>query len=543
MAAAERDPDGVWLRTDEGTQTFAAALGAVARAADVLTELGVRRGDLVVVTARTTPPYLLLWLALAALGAVTVPTDPASTPAELAGLVGQIRPRLVITDAGSAERRPRCHRACAALGVLDVDELSATGARPPADRAALPSGVGPDDLAVLIPTSGTTGRSKLVMQTHRAYAMAGEGFPFWMELHRRRPADDLAAAVPHQRPGLLGAGVAGVRGRAGPAAAVLGQRLPGLRPPARGDRVQRDRRDARDPDAPAGARRTTPTPRCGSATPARPRPGSGRRRSSAGSGCGSCAATRMSESPYGLIWRHGHPAVRHARLGAAAPEAGRGQRGAGGRRRRPRRRRWARPASCCCATRWSRRATGSMPEETAAAVVDGWLHTGDLVTAERRRHVHLRGAAQGGPAPARPEPVAGRGRGRRPERTPTCWRCAVVGVPSELTEEEVKAFVVPGAGPGARLRRAAGLGGGTAVGVQGAAVLAGCWTRCPARRPSRVAKHRLPAGHPASEDDAQVPPRPPHAPPRDHEGSALAGANLHDHAVGRERPVRSGRTG
>ena len=40
----------------------------------------------------------------------------------------------------------------------------------------------PDDLAVLIPTSGTTGRSKLVMQTHRAYAMAGEGFPYWMEL-------------------------------------------------------------------------------------------------------------------------------------------------------------------------------------------------------------------------------------------------------------------------------------------------------------------------------------------------------------------------
>jgi crotonobetaine/carnitine-CoA ligase len=35
---------------------------------------------------------------------------------------------------------------------------------------------------VLIPTSGTTGRSKLVTQTHRAYAMAGEGFPWWLEL-------------------------------------------------------------------------------------------------------------------------------------------------------------------------------------------------------------------------------------------------------------------------------------------------------------------------------------------------------------------------
>ena len=35
---------------------------------------------------------------------------------------------------------------------------------------------------MLIPTSGTTGRSKLVTQTHRAYAMAGEGFPWWIGL-------------------------------------------------------------------------------------------------------------------------------------------------------------------------------------------------------------------------------------------------------------------------------------------------------------------------------------------------------------------------
>ena len=34
----------------------------------------------------------------------------------------------------------------------------------------------------MIPTSGTTGRSKLVMQTHLAYVMAGEGFPYWMQL-------------------------------------------------------------------------------------------------------------------------------------------------------------------------------------------------------------------------------------------------------------------------------------------------------------------------------------------------------------------------
>ena len=57
-------PDGTWLRTDDGTLTFGGAAAQVARSRSGCTT-GVRRGDLVVVTARTTPPYLLCWLALA----------------------------------------------------------------------------------------------------------------------------------------------------------------------------------------------------------------------------------------------------------------------------------------------------------------------------------------------------------------------------------------------------------------------------------------------------------------------------------------------
>ena len=46
---------------------------------------------------------------------------------------------------------------------------------------------------MLIPTSGTTGRSKLVMQTHQAYVLAGEGFPYWMGLTAR---DRLMTSLP-----------------------------------------------------------------------------------------------------------------------------------------------------------------------------------------------------------------------------------------------------------------------------------------------------------------------------------------------------------
>ena len=80
--------------------TFGARAAQTAATARALREAGVRHGDLVMVTLRTTPPYLLCWLALASIGAVTVSANPRSAPAELAGLAHQTSPRAIITDAG-----------------------------------------------------------------------------------------------------------------------------------------------------------------------------------------------------------------------------------------------------------------------------------------------------------------------------------------------------------------------------------------------------------------------------------------------------------
>src|SRR5256885_7715528 len=98
--AARRDRDGIWIRSDEGSVSFGGALAQTAASARALREAGVRHGDLVMVTLRTTPSYLLCWLALASIGAVTVAANPRSSPAELAGLAHQTSPRAVITDAG-----------------------------------------------------------------------------------------------------------------------------------------------------------------------------------------------------------------------------------------------------------------------------------------------------------------------------------------------------------------------------------------------------------------------------------------------------------
>jgi crotonobetaine/carnitine-CoA ligase len=143
-----------------------------------------------------------------------------------------------------------------------------------------------------------------------------------------------------------------------------------------------------------------------------------------------------------------------------------------------------------------------MPEETAATVVDGWLHTGDLVTARadgtftfvsRRKEVLRRRGQNLSPAEVEDAVLA----------HPDVLEVAVVAVPSELTEDEVKAFVVPV--PGAQLDFAE-LHDWAAARLS-AFKVPRFWQALDAlpRTPTaRVAKHRLPAGHQPGEHDAHA---------------------------------------
>ena len=512
-AAAQRDPDGFWLRTDEESLTFAGALAAAAATARSLAAAGVRRGDLVVATTRNTRGYLMCWLGLAALGAVLVPVNPRSTAAELAGLVRQTAPRALVSDTGLA---PLLDAAGAGrlseLGVLDVAGLGPAQAAAGQAAAELPdAGVGPDDLAVLIPTSGTTGRSKLVMQTHRAYAMAGEGFPFWMEL---TAADRLMTSLPlfhinapaYSVMGSLACGAGLVllerfsasgfldaaRRHGATEFNAIGAMLEILmRQPPRPD----------DADTPLRLCYTGPAPE-------RSRQEEMERRF----GLRIVAGYAMSESPYGLIWPRGtrpfgtlgavrqHPVlgvVNEARvISADGRPLGPGQTG-----------------ELLLRNPVVTRGYWGMPEETAQAITDGWLHTGDLVTvgddgtytfvARQKEVLRRRGENL---SPLEVEEVLA--------AHPAVLDCAVVAVPSELSEDEVKAFIVPADGGGVDFGQLIEF----AAERLAAFKVPRYWQlieELPRTPTARVAKHRLPAGHQPGEYDAEArrPPSGPSAPP------------------------------
>jgi carnitine-CoA ligase len=497
-AAADRDPDGTWLRTDDATMSFAEAAQRVGGLAEALRSAGIRRGDLVMTTARTTPPYLLCWLALAALGAVTVTVNPRSAPAELAGLVRQVEPRALITDAGLAGLVAGAGVAgLPEPGVLDADALLGAAA---GSAAGLPDVAGPDDVAALIPTSGTTGRSKLVMQTHRAYAMAGEGFPFWMEL---TAADRLMTSLPLFHINAPAYSVMGSLARG--AGLVL---LPRFSASGFLDAARRHGATEfnaigamleilmRQPPRPDDA--DTPLRLCYTGpAPERERQLEIERRF----GIRIVVGYAMSESPYGLIWARGsrpygtlgsvrqHPvlgAVNEARVvGADGRVLGPGETGEIELRN-----------PVLTPGYWG------MPEETAALFDDGWLRTGDLVTvgddgtytfAGRQKEVLRRRGEN--LSPLEVEEVL--------EAHPAVLECAVVGVESELSEDEVKAFVVPAGGAAVDFDELRAF----AAGRLAAFKVPRYWQvidELPRTPTARVAKHRLPAGHQPGEYDADA---------------------------------------
>jgi crotonobetaine/carnitine-CoA ligase len=491
VTAVERAPDDTWVRTDEGTLSFAGAAGQIARLALRLREAGISRGDLVVVTTRTTPPYLLCWLALATVGAITVPTDPQATPAELAGLIAQVRPRALISD---AQLSPT------AVGVQQFDIDALVGDWRVVEPTDVPLEVGPDDLAVLIPTSGTTGRSKLVMQTHRAYAMAGVGFPYWMQLSE---TDRLLTTLPlfhinapaYSALGSLacGAGLVLVPRFSASGFLDAARRHGATEFNAIGAMLEILMRQPERPDDAENPLRLCYT----GPSPARQWQEAFEARFGLRVVCGYA----MSESPYGLIWRHGtrpfgtlgsvrqHPTLGVVNKARVVDEDG-AELGVGDTGELLLRNPTVTPGY------WN------MPAETAAAIVDGWMHTGDLVTINdddtytfvaRRKEVLRRRGQNLSPAEVE-DAIANH---------PDVLEVAVVGVASELTEDEVKAFVV--AKPG-RVLDFTALRAFTGEQVSAFKVprfwqAIGALPRTPT---SRVAKHRLPAGHQPGEYDAET---------------------------------------
>ncbi|MBI3889964.1 MAG: AMP-binding protein [Candidatus Wallbacteria bacterium] len=416
-------------------------------AAGLLDE-GIGHGDRVALFLPNGIEFLECWLALAEIGAIAVPINTGLKGAETAYILDHSQAKALIAgpglppELGTAEAPWSGRTLCvgdreahplfaAALSLSELEGVQPVDFFPEVEE---------DDVATFVYTSGSTGRPKAVMQTHRTYALSGEGFAHWVGIG---PADRVLAVLPlfhinaqaYSTMGAMAAGAtllvaerfsasrfwelaASTRAThfncVGAMMQILCKRLPS--PAERGHSVR--------------------VAYCAPALPAETHRAAEERfglRIVIGYGLSECTygtVTPLDLPPrppsMGLARRHPEGAtVNEIRVvdseGADAPPGAPGEI-------------WLRNAAVM-------KGYWRDPAATHAALAGGWLHTGDVafrdsdgwLTFVDRRSDQIR---------RRGENIASREVEECLAAHPAVLEAAVVGVPSELGEDEVKAFVV-----------------------------------------------------------------------------------------------------
>ena len=165
------------VKADSTTLSYGDMLDRTAQLANALVLAGVEPGDRVAAQVEKTVENLLLYLATLRAGAVYLPLNTAYTLAELDYFIGDAEPKLVVCDPA---KRDGLAEVASKRGVASVETLDAKGqgslidvaAKAPTNFADVPRE--DDDLAAILYTSGTTGRSKGAMLTHRNLASNAE---------------------------------------------------------------------------------------------------------------------------------------------------------------------------------------------------------------------------------------------------------------------------------------------------------------------------------------------------------------------------------
>ncbi|MFH1339649.1 MAG: malonyl-CoA synthase [Pseudomonadota bacterium] len=163
------DPSRLAIETADGQHiSYGDLMARAGQTANVLVSRGVKPGDRVAAQTEKSVAGLVLYLATIRAGAVYLPLNTAYTLNELEYFIGDAEPSLVVCDPAKAEGIGAiAARIGAAVETLDADgqgSLTQAAATVTAEFETIDRA--DDDLAAILYTSGTTGRSKGAMLTH-----------------------------------------------------------------------------------------------------------------------------------------------------------------------------------------------------------------------------------------------------------------------------------------------------------------------------------------------------------------------------------------
>ena len=452
--AAERNPDQTFVEIAGTALTYREFHDRAQQTAGMFQEGGIGRGDRVCLLLPNGPEFLYCWFGLALLGAISVPVNTAYKRDETAFILQDAAAKAIVAhqslaavaDAAADLSPDLTHRLLVAAAD-DAEPPPAGGWIDFADAlagAAVSAGnpeVSPEDTAMLVYTSGTTGHPKGVQVTHKMYVAAGQGFASWTAA---TPHDRFFTCLPffhanaqyYSTMGALAAGAtlivaerfsasrfwAQARQAGATVVNFIGMMMPVLakQPPTPADRDNQVRLFYGSPAFPPEFLQAFQE-RFGPAV---------------------IVGFGMTETCYGTIERMGeprrpnssgrprwHPDARFVNEIRIVDDAGQ-------------------PLGTDAVGEITIKNPAVMPgywrnpEQTALALRAGWLHTGDLgwldaegylYFVDRKKDVIRR----------RGENISSQEVEEVIKRHPSALDCAVIAVPSELGEDEVKAYVTP----------------------------------------------------------------------------------------------------
>ncbi|NIY69432.1 AMP-binding protein [Streptomyces malaysiensis] len=423
---ADRWPDRPWCTAADGEATRAQIHLDALRCVGGLRALGVTAGDHVVLVLPNGLDFVRAWFGCALTGAVSVAVNPQAAESELSSVVEGTGARVVV----AVDDTP----VPSGTTLVTVGELCAADPAEPADGS-------PARPASYIQSSGSTGKPKFIVETHGMYTLTAEGFPSWLGLTE---SDVLLTSLPLSH---LNAQAYSTLGSYGCGARLV------LLPKFSASTFWETARDTGATVFNAiGAmleilaeRESSPAERehriraCYSApAPERER----HRQIEERFGFRLVIGYGLSESPYGLICPVDEPPVygsmgrprQHPRLGeinrARIVEPGTLESVAPGE-----------VGELILRNPALTPGYFGLPQETAAVLRDGWLHTGDLARRDADGNHFFAGRVK--------EIIRRRGENLSPadvevvlDAHPAVSSSAVIGVPSPLSEQDVKAFVL-----------------------------------------------------------------------------------------------------
>lgn len=157
------------IETHDGVRiSYGDLIARAGQMANVLVARGVKPGDRVAVQVEKSVTNIVLYLATVRAGAVYLPLNTAYTLNELDYFIGDAEPSLVVCDPAKAEGlAPIAAKVKAKVETLGPDgKGSLTDAADKTSSEFTTVARANDDLAAILYTSGTTGRSKGAMLTH-----------------------------------------------------------------------------------------------------------------------------------------------------------------------------------------------------------------------------------------------------------------------------------------------------------------------------------------------------------------------------------------